>query len=223
MRLPSLRALPLNQRLALVGLGLGLLALPARPYADARVSLDLARLSSLVETEADHVSPRELAAWLVEGRSAYRLVDLRDTAAYAAYHIPGAENVPVRELVAQPLSPTEKLLVYSDRGTRGAQAWLLLKAKGLREVYNLKGGLDLWRDEVLYPVFPENPTDEQRKDLESRASLSRYFGGAPRVGGGSVAASPALETPRVVADPALAPSLPGGSAMPAKKKRREGC
>jgi rhodanese-related sulfurtransferase len=215
------RALPVDQRLGLVALALGLLALPARPYAGARVTLDLARLASLVEGEADHVTPQQLAEALVEGRSSYRLIDLREASAYAAYHIPSAENLPLRDLVAQPLSPTETLLVYSDDGTHGAQAWLLLKAKGLRAVYNLRGGLEGWKDEVVFPTFPESPKPEDRVDLERRASLSRYFGGAPRVAGGP-SAGPAPDAPRIGADPSLTPSLPGGSAMPAKKKRREG-
>lgn len=222
MKRPSLGSLTLNQKLALGALALGLLAVPARPYADARVTLDTRELAMLVEAEADHVTPLELADWIVQGRADHRLVDLRDQRSFAGYHIPTAENVPLSDLAAQRLPATETLVVYSDGGTHGAQAWLLLKARGLRAVYNLKGGLEGWKDEVLFPVFPVPPAPD-KPEYERQASLSRHFGGTPRIGAEAAAAALALPTPQIQADPALAPALPGDVKPLAKKKKKEGC
>ena len=94
MKLP---VLTLNQKLAIVAVALGALALFSVPHRGPVVTLDTRELALIVDKEVDHVTPSELAAWIVQGRSDYRLVDLRTASHYVAYHIPTAENVTVAE------------------------------------------------------------------------------------------------------------------------------
>lgn len=216
-----LAGLTLNQRLALLAFFLGLVALAAQPYAGGRVTLDTRELTALVGREADHVTPQELAGWIVERRSDYRLIDLREAKDFEQYRIPTAENVPLAQLGDLAIAPTEKLVLYSDGGTHGAQAWLLLKARGWKAVYNLKGGLEGWKDEVLYPVLTDGPALEDRERLERAVALSRFFGGGPRAASaGSVVAPVALPAAPSVAPPSL-PAGAGAAAAPRRKK--EGC
>ena len=73
---------------------------------------------------------------------------------YAAYHIPTAENVTVAALPEFPFLRTEKIVLYSDGGIHAAQAWMLMQAQGYRAVYTVLGGLEGWKDDVLYPALP---------------------------------------------------------------------
>ena len=81
MRLPQLT---LNQKFAAVALTLGALALFSQPHRGPFVKLDARELALVVEQEVDHVKPAELAEWIVEGRSEYRLSELRSDDEFAA-------------------------------------------------------------------------------------------------------------------------------------------
>lgn len=211
-------ALSLNQRLAAVGLGLGFLSLFANPYQRNVVAVDVKELANLIEQERDHVLVSDLAAWIVEGRSDYRLLDLRGERDFAEYHIPTSENLLLSSLPEAELPPTEKLVLYSDGGIHAYQAWMLMRAKGYRNIYTLKGGLDQWKDEVLFPTLAENAAAPERARFERMAGLSRFFGGTPRTGGAPAALMKAPEMPRLEAPAAAAGA---GPAKPRKKK--EGC
>lgn len=219
MAAPRWSSLPTNQKLAVVALALGALALFARVDSGSRVSLDTKELASIIEREDDHVTVSELAAWVIEGRSDYRLVDLRSAGEYAAYHIPTAENLTPAALLEAPFEQTERIVLYSEGGIHASQAWMLMQAKGFRSVYTLKGGLDEWKDQVLFPTLEADATPQAKARFERAAAIAKFFGGAPRsAGGGEVAAAAAPELPRMeIAAP------PAGAAAPAKKKKKEGC
>ncbi len=211
-------SLSLNQKLALAALALGAVALLARPGRGSRVTLDVKELASIVDREDDHVTAGELAGWIVEGRSDYRLIDLRGAKEYAEYHVPTAESVTLAALPDAPLARNEKIVLYSEGGIHASQAWMLLRAQGFKSVYTLKGGLEQWKDDVLFPTLAESATPRERARFERSAALARFFGGTPRIGGAAAVAAqaapmPKVETPVAAAGPA--------SALP--KKKKEGC
>jgi rhodanese-related sulfurtransferase len=224
-------ALTLNQKLATVALVLGAGALFSQPHRGPVVKLDTRELAMIVEKEVDHVKPAELAAWIVEGRTDYRLLDLRSEAEFAAYHVPTAENVPVSALPDFPLLPQEKVVLYSEGGIHAAQAWFLLRAQGHTAVYTVLGGLDGWKDEVLFPVMPADASPQELARFERTAAVARFFGGTPRTASDAAAVTdggqqmPALATPAAPELPRLAPAAPGRASpvsAPTKKKK-EGC
>jgi len=216
-----LSKLTLNQKLGVLALALGALAVFANVAPGHMVKLDARELLTGVERQEDHVTPAELAAWIIEGRTDYRLVDIRDGRAFAEYHIPGAENVPLATLLDGALGRTDKIVLYGDGGIHAAQAWMVLKGRGFSQVYTLLEGLDAWKDEVLFPVMTQSPTPEQQAQFERAAQVAKFFGGQPRA-----AAAPGSEpVPMPVAGAAAAvapPSLPAGAAAGPRKKR-EGC
>jgi rhodanese-related sulfurtransferase len=225
--------LTLNQKLALLALTLGIGALFISPTRGGAVSIDPVEMAVIVQREVDHVSADDLADWIIQGRADYRLIDLRDEKAFAEYHIPSAELLPITQLADAPLARNEKIVLYSDGGIHSAQAWFLLKARGYRGVYILLGGLDTWRDSVVFPVLAANPTPFQAERNAKLTARAAYFGGAPGVA--STAATAAEGVPPApiaggapaapVAMPKIhAPSAPAGAAAAAApKKRREGC
>jgi rhodanese-related sulfurtransferase len=213
--------LTLNQKLALGAVALGALALFAVPYPGSTVTLDTKALALVVGTEADHVEAPELAAWIIESRADYRLIDLRAEGAFAQYHIPTAVNIPMNVLTDAGLGRQEKLVLYSDGGIHSAQAWMLLKAQGYKSVYMLKGGLDEWKDQVVFPVVAGNPTPAERARDERLRSISAFFGGQPR---SAAAVTPGLAAAQMPATPkVVAPPSPAGGATPASRKKKEGC
>ena len=124
---------------------------PDRP---ARATIDVAALARLVADQYDHVSAVELAAWIRARRPGLRIVDVRSAAEFAAYHIPGAEHVPLDGLVAARFAPDDTIVLYSEAGVHGAQAWVFLRALGHRHVVFLRDGLHEWLDDVVAPEAP---------------------------------------------------------------------
>jgi len=216
-----LSKLTLNQKLGVLALALGGLAVFANVAPGHTVTLDAKELLTGVARQEDHITPAELAAWIIEGRTDYRLVDVRDEKAFAEYHIPTAENVPLATVTDGSLGRTDKIVLYGDGGIHAAQAWMVLRGKGYTRVYTLLEGLDAWKDDVLFPVMPQSPTAEQQAQFERSAQVAKFFGGQPRT-----AAAPGAEPvalPTQAAMPQVAPpTLPSGAGGGPKKKR-EGC
>lgn len=146
----SLTSWSLPGKLALAALALGALALFGDPYGGGAVTIQPRELAAMVQKEVDHVSVQELADWILQGRSDYRLIDLRDAAAFAAYHIPSAENLAITELPGDSLARNEKIVLYSEGGIHSAQAWFLLQAQGYKGAYILRDGLDEWNGRILH-------------------------------------------------------------------------
>jgi hypothetical protein len=216
MKLPDLT---LNQKLGVLALALGAVALFAQPQRGPFVKLDARELALVVEKEVDHVKAPDLAAWIIEGRSDYRLLDLRTAQEYATYHIPSAENVQLSGLADYPLQRNEKIVLYSEGGIHSAQAWMLLRAQGYAAVYMVLGGLEAWKDEVLFPSLPAEAGPQALAQFERTAQVAKFFGGEARLGGEAAAPAAGAELPKLAAPP---PS-PGPAAPVAKKKKKEGC
>jgi hypothetical protein len=208
-----------KQRIALLALVLGLIALFAgNPYRGGHVTLDIKELALMVQNERDHVSVEQLADWIIQGRSGYRLLDLRSEKEFDEYHVPSAESVPLSSLSDYPIQRNEKIILYSEGGIHASQAWFLLAAKGYKHVYLLTGGLDEWREKILFPAIPENATAEQQAQFTKLKEVSRFFGGTPQTGAASGQTAVKKEMPKMPMPSASAPPVPSGG-----KKKKEGC
>lgn len=213
--------LSLNRRLAAVAFVLGFLALFAgSPYKGSGAVLNTRELAIAMATSADVVEPRTLADWIIQGRADFRVVDLRAEPAYNEYHIPAAENRQASALTDGGLLRNEKLVLVAEDGSRAAQAWTLLKAKGYRGVYILKGGIEGWQNDVLFPRVADNANAEQQAEFAKLREVSKYFGGTPQSAAGDSAAAKVAVMPKL----ALPTPQPGGASAGApKKKKKEGC
>ena len=204
-----------HRLLAAAAAVLGALALAAGGTGASR-QVDVAALAREVEAEADHVTARELAAWIRDGRPNLRIIDVRAPAEFAEYSIPTAENRSLTALTRGAFRPDETVVLYSEGGAHAAQGWFLLRARGVERVYFLREGLYEWLTQVMNPVLPAGATAAQRVDFDSAAALSRYFGGVPRAGGGGAVDEDAS---------AALPGAPaeGGTAAAVRRVRRRGC
>ena len=116
---------------------------PPAPAAVAHAHFD-GRLA--VETD-----PADVHADLSKGADAFAVVDVRSPEAYAACHVPGALNLPVRQIRASALDalPEGRLaVVYCwGPGCNGAtKAAARLSALGI-PVKEMIGGIEYWRRE----------------------------------------------------------------------------
>jgi rhodanese-related sulfurtransferase len=149
------------------------------PFAD-RHAIDVDALASEVASHRDHLSAVELASWLRERRAHLRVIDVRSPSEFGAYHVPTAENVPLDTLTATRFAPDDTIVLYSEAGVHGAQAWVFLRALGYHRVYFLRRGLDEWLDDVMSPTLAPDASPAERAEFQRIAELSRWFGGFPR-------------------------------------------
>lgn len=220
---PTRRVTPVR-RFALVLAGLGVAALFAgNPYRPATARVDARELALEAGAATEQVTPVQLADLLIAGRNDFLLIDVRDAADFAAYHLPGAINVPLATLTADVAARSDRLLLCSDSDLRSAQAWFLLRSLDFRAVHLLAGGVQAWKDQVLFPPAPPaGATPAEQVEFARRAAIAAHFGGAPRTGsaGVSPSAPAAPELPKLAPPP---PPAPEGAAPAPARKKREGC
>jgi hypothetical protein len=209
--------LSLNQRLAVIAILLGFIGLFAgSPYKGSRTSVDAKELGLIVDKEVDHIKVEELADWIIQGKADFRLLDLRSEKEFNEYHIPNSENVMTSQMETYPLLRNEKIVLYSEGGIHSAQAWFLLRAKGYKGVYILLGGLEEWKDKILFPKVPANATKEQLVAFDKIKEVSKFFGGSPQTGMDEAKVTQAKAMPKLEMKSQNQPVKTG-------KKKKEGC
>jgi adenylyltransferase/sulfurtransferase len=115
------------------------------------VDYDLACDSNAVRS----IAPLELAARLERGDD-IDVVDVREPYEWQIARLDGARLVPLGQLELEmgSFDPARDTVVYCKTGRRSAQAAGKLAAAGIRNVFNLDGGVVRWRGEVD-PTFPQ--------------------------------------------------------------------
>ena len=141
----------------------------------------LAGIASEITREADHVEALDLAEWIRAGEPGLRIIDVREDLDAATYLIPGAEAVATESLTTIRVAAGERVVLYSEGGAHAAQAWVLLRARGVANAFVLKDGLAAWEDEVLAPLRPAVADDTARARYSRARHLSIWFGGMPRL------------------------------------------
>lgn len=91
------------------------------------------------------ITPRELKARLDAGRPPV-LLDVREAWELRLCRLPNALHIPLEELAGRvdELDPEQEIVVYCHQGVRSAAVVEYLRARGFRDVKNLRGGLDAW-------------------------------------------------------------------------------
>lgn len=147
-----------------VSLG-GIAPFAGEPHPPRQARFDTVAVAAQVAREEDHVTARELAAWIRARKDGLRVIDLRSREEFAAHHLPAARPATIEDVVKTRFAPDDTLVLYSAGGAHAAQAWVLLRAAGHERVYFLRGGHREW-------------TALLQSDPEARA----YFGRAPESG-----------------------------------------
>lgn len=125
----------------------------------------------------DEVSAVDLAAWLRDGRAGLLVLDMRDDAAAERGSVAGSRR-PAE--IAGDAPKAGLVVVYADAAIDdGAFAALCRRYPG-SPLRRLRGGLQAWNDDVLFPTIRADAPARTQRAFATRAELSRYFGGTPR-------------------------------------------
>ncbi len=152
--------------------------------ADGRGALPSERTNAIAQEivrEADHIDALDLAELIKARKPGLRILDLREGLDTSTYVIPGAVVASMLSLDTIRVGREEQLVLYSDGGAHAAQAWVLLRVRGIRQAFVLKDGTAAWEDEVLSPLLPTVPDDSARTRFQRARELSLWFGGFPRL------------------------------------------
>jgi rhodanese-related sulfurtransferase len=141
--------------------------------------------SAQIEEEGDHITPRALADRMMARGGDTVVVDVRPVEEYAAWHLPGAVNLTVPELLGDAgaallAEAGDKLVVLTSNGmVHPAQAWAELARRGHTQVRVLEGGLTDFKRQILTPPSLRGPISEARAaaELPRFEAAMAYFRG----------------------------------------------
>jgi rhodanese-related sulfurtransferase len=204
----------IERGLAIAAVVVGALAVIAgSPTRATRGSVDVSELARVVELEEDHVTAVELAKWIRDDTPGLRILDIRSDSEFTEFHIPSATRVSLGEIARLPLDSAATYVLYSEGGTHAAQGWFLLRARGARSSFFLRGGLYEWLEQVMNPRVPSSMPQAQRDSIRA---LTMWFGGKMEV-----VDSASVNATRSVLDDALsAPRAPAARESIRKIWRR---
>jgi len=130
------------------------------------------------------IHPGELLEKMYDKRLNLILLDVRDEAEYNLFHLLDARHVPLADIKAQTDDlrgePANTLTVVMSNGEEDAtEAWKILVAESVPNVYILEGGINGWIDTFASAEFKaaQSPADASRDQLVysfSSALGSRY-------------------------------------------------
>ncbi|MBF0252739.1 MAG: rhodanese-like domain-containing protein [Candidatus Omnitrophica bacterium] len=97
-----------------------------------------------------NITAAELYERITDGPKGFTIVDVRPSTDYDTAHIPGAVNIPLRELGYRlyELKKTDDIITYCQLGLQSKIAAQVLANAGFKDVYNLTGGFIAW----TYPI-----------------------------------------------------------------------
>ncbi len=215
----DLNNLTINQKLALVALILGFVAMFLNdPLKATIVKVDASELALKIQDKSSNVTVEQLANWLIQKNADFTLIDLRSEKLFNEYNIPTSINMKINDILSLQSPKNTKILIYSDDNLQAAQAWFLLKSKRFSAVYLLKGGLNEWTNKILFPSLSENASPDEKANFAKISEISKYFGGSPRmlIGGAVQTEMPKMAMPKITAPSA-------NTKQVGKKPKREGC
>ncbi len=133
---------------------------------------------------ARFLSTHQIAKRLIERDPSIFLVDVRTSSEFEEYSIPGAFNIPLKNLLEEEwvdyLSQDGvDVVLYSNGDIYADQAWTLIAQQGAKNLYIMKGGVNQWFATIIQPVEPLETASSEAFDLyafEKAACI--YFGGS---------------------------------------------
>ena len=108
-----------------------------------------------VEPFAEDISPSDAAILIEEqrGNPDFVILDVRTAEEFSTGYIEGAVNIDYNgddfEERLELLDKNQTYLVYCRSGRRSRRALELMRERGFLRIYNLTGGISVWRSEKL--------------------------------------------------------------------------
>ncbi len=165
-----------------VGLGLIIAAVPqntTHPY-----KLTAEELLDEVNTRVRYFTPDEVADLIVNEDPSIRLIDIRSQDEYEKFHLSGAINIPLSDLLNDEYKDLidqdiKQNIFYSNSTVDANEAWMITRQLGYLNNYVLMGGLNYWAETIMNPIPPANSSpDEEIAKYQFRVGAGQALGGA---------------------------------------------
>ncbi len=170
--------------LSVVVIGMGLI-IAAVPQNTTHVyKLTPKQLLEESKTKMKYYSPDEVAALLVNKDPSIQLIDVRPQSEYDKFHLPGAINIPLPDLLNEEYADiinqdVKQNIFYSNGSVDANDAWMITRQLGYLNNYVLMGGLNYWAETIMNPVHPASTSpDEEIAKYQFRMGASQALGGA---------------------------------------------
>lgn len=138
-----------------IGIGIALIASIGliffrQPSVEEKLAELEPELQKVLDARSVHVDPAELLNQIYDFNTRLKILDVRSEADFNLFHIVDAENVRPEqfrdsEWVSRLPKQTVFVLVSNDE-KMAADAWKLLSAQGIVNLYILEGGVNFWLD-----------------------------------------------------------------------------
>ena len=164
----------------LLGLGIVLLLLPEKQSFDEIPPEDLL---TEVTSSSRFLSTDRVAERLIEEDPSMVLVDLRSAQEYNYYTLPGAVNVPLRNILDEEWqdylrTPGIEFVFFANGTLDADRAWILCKRKGHRKLFVMEGGLNQWFETIFMAAPPPATAPSEEIDLyQFRMGVRQYLTG----------------------------------------------
>ncbi len=185
----------------LIPLGLIIAAVPentTKPY-----KLTAEELLNEVKEELQFVHPDQVADLLINNDPSLQLIDVRSSAEFEKFSLPGAINIPLENLLSDDfedlVNQDVKLNVFYSNGSNSAnEAWMITRQLGYKNNYVLQGGLNYWVETIMNPEQPaETSPNEEFAKYDFRKGAGAALGGAAMVPSTNKTKAPAVKPPIV--------------------------
>jgi len=196
-----------------ITLGLVMAAIPqntTHPY-----KLNPEQLLEQVNSGKQYFYPDQIADMIINEDPAFLLIDVRAQDEYEKFHLPGAINIPLTDILSEEWKPylnqdVRQNIFYSNSSVNANEAWMITLQLGYKNNYVLQGGLNYWVETIMNPDPPANTNSN-----EEIAKYNFRKGAGMKLGGGADVETDNSST--------SAPDLPKIAPRPVKKRAQGGC
>lgn len=160
-------------------LGAIILFLPEK--SNSKIDLTAEKLMMNLIESSRFMDSDNVANMIITNDPSLQLIDVRTADEFAKYHLRGAINIPLAEILepkweAYLNQVARKNVFYSNGSVLADQAWILCKRQGFIQNYILVGGLNNWMTTIISPEKPENTEDNLAwEKYNFRKAASQYF------------------------------------------------
>ena len=197
----------------IVPLGLVLAAVPQNTTHPYKLSPE--ELLEQANSGMQYFSPDQIADMIINEDPSLLLIDVRAQDEYESFHLPGAVNIPLSDMLSDDwqayLNQDVRHNVFYSNGTvKANEAWMITMQLGYKNNYVLQGGLNYWVETIMNPEAPPSTSpDEEIAKYNFRKGAGMELGGSAAVSNES--------------QPITSPSLPKITPRPNKKRVAGGC
>ena len=133
------------------------------PGPEAKLRMRAGELQAVLDSREKHIDPGELQSLINNNQLELSLLDVRDENEFNLFHVIDAYRIDVNNLddpwlLGLPVTAV-KVLMSNDEA-RADEAWKGLTVRGVKNVYILAGGVNLWLD-----IFKDHKPGPAHEDI----------------------------------------------------------